>query len=44
MIQQQTYVDIADNTGAKTAMCIKVLKGSSQPRQVQTQERLQSAT
>lgn len=29
MIQQQTYVDIADNTGAKTAMCIKVLKGSS---------------
>ena len=29
MIQQQTYVDIADNTGAKQAMCIKVLKGSS---------------
>ncbi|HEX8342160.1 MAG TPA: 50S ribosomal protein L14 [Tepidisphaeraceae bacterium] len=29
MIQQQTYVDIADNTGAKTAMCIKVLKGST---------------
>jgi large subunit ribosomal protein L14 len=29
MIQQQTYVDIADNTGAKIAMCIKVLKGSS---------------
>lgn len=29
MIQQQTYVDIADNSGAKTAMCIKVLKGSS---------------
>ncbi len=29
MIQQQTYVDIADNTGAKSAMCIKVLKGSS---------------
>ena len=29
MIQQQTYVDICDNTGAKTAMCIKVLRGSS---------------
>ena len=29
MIQQQTYVDIADNSGAKQAMCIKVLRGSS---------------
>ncbi len=29
MIQQQTRVDIADNTGAKQAMCIKVLGGSS---------------
>ena len=29
MIQQQTYLDIADNSGAKQAMCIKVLKGSS---------------
>jgi large subunit ribosomal protein L14 len=29
MIQQQTHLDIADNTGAKLAMCIKVLKGSS---------------
>ena len=29
MIQQQTYVDIADNTGARQAMCIKVLGGSS---------------
>ena len=29
MIQQQAYVDIADNTGAKQAMCIKVLGGSS---------------
>jgi large subunit ribosomal protein L14 len=29
MIQQQTYVDIADNTGAKVGMCIKVLRGSS---------------
>jgi large subunit ribosomal protein L14 len=29
MIQQQTRVDIADNTGAKVAMCIKVLRGSS---------------
>ena len=29
MIQQQTYLDIADNTGAKQAMCIKVLGGSS---------------
>ena len=29
MIQQQTELDIADNTGAKQAMCIKVLRGSS---------------
>lgn len=29
MIQQQTYLDIADNTGARQAMCIKVLGGSS---------------
>jgi large subunit ribosomal protein L14 len=29
MIQQQTYLDIADNTGAKQIMCIKVLGGSS---------------
>jgi large subunit ribosomal protein L14 len=29
MIQQQTYIDIADNTGAKQAMCIKVLRGST---------------
>jgi large subunit ribosomal protein L14 len=29
MIQQQTMLEIADNTGAKQAMCIKVLRGSS---------------
>lgn len=29
MIQQQTRLDIADNTGAKSAMCIKVLGGST---------------
>ena len=29
MIQQQTWLDIADNTGAKQAMCIKVIGGSS---------------
>src|ERR1700760_5168108 len=29
MIQQQTMLDIADNTGARQAMCIKVLGGSS---------------
>jgi len=29
MIQQQTMLDIADNTGARLAMCIKVLGGSS---------------
>ena len=29
MIQQQTYLDIADNSGARQAMCIKVLRGSS---------------
>jgi large subunit ribosomal protein L14 len=28
MIQQQTYLTVADNTGAKTAMCIKVLGGT----------------
>ena len=28
MIQMQTYVDVADNTGAKECCCIKVLGGS----------------
>ena len=32
-------LDIADNTGAKQAMCIKVLGGSSQQGQVQAQGR-----
>ncbi|MCX7420085.1 MAG: 50S ribosomal protein L14 [Planctomycetia bacterium] len=29
MIQMQTLLDIADNSGAKTARCIKVLGGTS---------------
>jgi large subunit ribosomal protein L14 len=28
MIQQQTILDVADNSGAKSVMCIKVLGGS----------------
>ena len=28
MIQMNTYLDVADNTGAKQLMCIKVLGGS----------------
>ena len=28
MIQQQTYLKVADNTGAKDIMCIRVLGGS----------------
>lgn len=28
MIQVQSYLTVADNTGAKSAMCIKVLGGS----------------
>jgi large subunit ribosomal protein L14 len=28
MIQAQSMLDVADNTGAKTAMCIKVLGGT----------------
>ena len=28
MIQQQSYVKVADNTGAKEIMCIRVLGGS----------------
>lgn len=28
MIQQQTMLDVADNTGAKIVMCFKVLGGS----------------
>ena len=28
MIQMYTYLDVADNTGAKTAMCVKVLGGT----------------
>lgn len=29
MIQQQTVIDIADNSGARQAMCIRVLRGST---------------
>jgi large subunit ribosomal protein L14 len=28
MIQQQTYLDVADNSGARKLMCIKVLGGT----------------
>ena len=28
MIQMQTYLDVADNTGAKEVQCIKVLGGT----------------
>ena len=28
MIQEQTYLDVADNSGARKLMCIKVLGGS----------------
>jgi len=28
VIQQESYVDVADNTGAKVVMCIRVLGGS----------------
>ena len=28
MIQEYSYIDVADNTGAKTCCCIKVLGGS----------------
>ncbi len=28
MIQQQTYLTVADNTGAKVCMCIRVLGGT----------------
>jgi len=28
VIQQQTYLDVADNTGARQVMCIRVLGGS----------------
>lgn len=30
MIQMQSYLDVADNTGVKSVMCIKVLGGSRQ--------------
>ena len=29
MIQQQTYLKVADNTGAKEIMCIRVLGGTA---------------
>ena len=29
MIQQETYLNVADNSGAKQVMCIKVLGGST---------------
>jgi large subunit ribosomal protein L14 len=28
MIQMQSYLDVADNTGAKVCMCIKILGGT----------------
>ena len=28
MIQEQTYLEVADNSGARKVMCIKVLGGS----------------
>ena len=28
MVQQQTYLKVADNTGAKELMCIRVLGGT----------------
>ncbi|MBU0756304.1 MAG: 50S ribosomal protein L14 [Planctomycetes bacterium] len=28
MIQMQTYLDVADNTGVKSVMCVKVLGGT----------------
>ena len=31
MIQMQSRLDVADNTGAKSVMCIKVLGGSKRP-------------
>ena len=34
MIQQQTKLDIADNSGAKRATCIKVLGGSTSRRRI----------
>lgn len=33
MIQQETIINIADNTGAKTALCIRVLGGSTGRKQ-----------
>ena len=33
MIQMQTRLDVADNTGAKEVMCFKVLGGSASPLQ-----------
>ena len=32
MIQQETILDIADNSGAKTALCVRVLGGSTARR------------
>lgn len=32
MIQQYSYLDVADNTGAKQIQCIQVLKGSAARR------------
>jgi large subunit ribosomal protein L14 len=32
MIQPQTYLNVADNTGAKKIMCIRVLGNSKKTR------------
>ena len=34
MIQMYSYMDVADNTGAKEVMCIQVLGGSKRRRRV----------
>lgn len=34
MIQPQTYLTIADNTGAKKIMCIRILKGNKKFAQI----------
>jgi large subunit ribosomal protein L14 len=39
MIEQQTYLDVADNSGAKQVMCIKVLGGSTTRRSGMTRRK-----
>ena len=42
MIQQQSRLTVADNSGAKEVLCIKVLGGTRIPIRLATEEELEA--